>query len=104
MQSLYHVRRKGSGAQRHLLSKPWLAGIISAQRSSPGSGLDCTYVQSLYHTKKQAATGCLQICSAIYFVFFRFRLIRITVTPPASEIITSAAANVMSVVSPVFAG
>ena len=31
-QSLYHVCRKGSGAQRHLLFKLWVAGIIPAQQ------------------------------------------------------------------------
>src|SRR5699024_6426513 len=48
-QLLYHVRREGSAAKRHLLLKPWAAGIIPAKRGGPTCRSELRLPQLLYH-------------------------------------------------------
>ena len=49
--SLYHVRRKASGPQGHLLFKPWPARYhpLRSSGKTAAAGLDSALAESLYH-------------------------------------------------------
>ncbi len=60
-ESLYHVRRKGSATQWHLLFKPWIAGIMHRESGDMTviTVMDSAIAESLYHILNQICNGML---------------------------------------------